>query len=368
LTQRAFSTSIQRHIAAFTAKVHYHYGYSFSKVGSFLASSSTSITYNSFLDSHPFRFLIGPSKKTFYVHAGLVAQQSSSLGALVSGPMTEAREKCAFLEDIDEDTFMRFIEYLYTDDYSVPEPEIVLRPSDIALEDGLDRTRETDSAIEPMTRPSGVTGQEQAELAVVEEDNWGFGLKKDKKKNKKTSKGNLWHEELEMLPESEPQPYHQDVFGFGEAQSGRECKKDRLWSAFKKKACVKHRASWEPRQNKESSEIYTPVFLCHAHLYVFSDRYGIELLQQLTLQKLRLTLSRFSLFKDRVPDIVELVKYVYKYTMDHDQGIDRMRSLVMDYVVCHLEVIAEDANLKQMLQEPGALAKDLLLKSMQRLD
>jgi hypothetical protein len=281
--------------------------------------------------------------------------------------MTEAREKCAFLEDIDEDTFMRFIEYLYTDDYSVPEPEIVVKPSDIALEDGLDRTWETDSAIEPMTQLSRVIGQEQAESAVVEEDTWRFGHKKDKK-NKKTSKGNLWREEPEMLPEPEPQPYHQDVFGFGEAQSQRECKKDRLWSAFKKKAYVKHRASWEPRQNKESSEIYTPVFLCHAHLYVFSDRYGIEPLQQLTLQKLRLTLSRFSLFKDRVPDVVELVKCIYKHTMDHDQGIDRMRSLVMDYVVCHLEVIAEDANLKQLLQEPGALAKDLLLKSMQRLD
>jgi hypothetical protein len=291
--------------------------------------------------------------------------------------MTEAREKCAFLEDIDEDTFMRFIEYLYTDDYSVPDPEIVLKQSNIASED---RTKETDSEIGPTAQPSGVNGQEQTELAAVEE--WSFSSKKDKKKNKKTSKGNLWREELETLPEplpepsvavpeSEPESYQQDGFGYtsyGKAQSRRQYKKDQLWSAFKEKASVRHREPWEPRQNKESNESYTHVFLCHAHLYVFSDRYGIEPLQQLTRQKLRLTLSRFSLFKDRVPDVVELVKYIYKHTMDHDQGIDRMRSLVIDYVVCHLEVIAEDDNFKQMLQEPGALAKDLLLKLLQRLD
>jgi len=127
---------------------------------------------------------------------------------------------------------------------------------------------------------------------------------------------------------------------------------------------ARHREPWEPRQNKESSASYAHIFLCHAYLYVFSDRYGIEPLQQLIRQKLRLTLSRFSLFEDRVPDIVELVKYIYKHssTIDHDQGIDRMRSLVIDYVVCHLEVIAKDDNFERMLQEPGALAKDLLLK------
>jgi hypothetical protein len=126
-SRRAFGTSVQRHTAVSTAKLHHPYGYSLSKVGFFLASSSTHITCNSFLGTHPFRFLIGPSKKTIYVHAGLVAQHSSSLGALVNGPMTEAREKCAFLEDIDEDTFMRFIEYLYTDNYFISDLEIVLK-------------------------------------------------------------------------------------------------------------------------------------------------------------------------------------------------------------------------------------------------
>jgi hypothetical protein len=66
------------------------------------------------------------------------------LGALVNGLMTEAREKCAFLEDIDEDIFMRFIEYLYTDNYFMPDPEIVLKQSNIASED---KTKEINSEI-----------------------------------------------------------------------------------------------------------------------------------------------------------------------------------------------------------------------------
>lgn len=43
--------------------------------------------------------------------------------------------------------------------------------------------------------------------------------------------------------------------------------------------------------------------------------------------------------------------------MDHDRGIDKVRSLVMDYVVCHVEIIVEHAMFRETLQERGALAK-----------
>ena len=130
---------------------------------------------------------------------------------------------------------------------------------------------------------------------------------------------------------------------------------------------MRHHEPWEPRQNKESCEDYTQVFLCHARLYVFSDRYGIEPLLELTQQKLRLTLSTFNLFDERVSDIIELVRYTYEHTMEHEEGIDKLRSLVMDYVTCQMEAIVKDKDFITMLQEPGALAKDLVLKSLRRL-
>ena len=316
----------------FTLKLYQQYGHPLSKVYLIRFLLTWRLTRDSFISSHPFRFLIGPDKKTFYVHTELVVQHSSALGALVSGQMAEAKEGCATLEDVDEDTLVRFAEYMYTNDYSVPDPVIVQTASSSTFENDQD----------------GI-------------DNWPLGKKSNKKK-KKVAKSDSWHREATSEPaieisEEAPLEYPQ-----------RECKKDQLWSEFTEKAHVKHHKPWEPRQNKISCEDYTQVFLCHAHLYVFSDRYCIEPLQELALQKLRLTLSRFILFNERVSDIVELVQYTYAHTMEHEEGIDKLRSLVMDYVICQMEAIVEDKNFISLLQEPGALAKDLVQKSLRRLD
>jgi len=40
--------------------------------------------------------------------------------------MVEAEERCALVEDVEEDTFVRFIEFMYTADYAVPDPIIDL--------------------------------------------------------------------------------------------------------------------------------------------------------------------------------------------------------------------------------------------------
>ena len=263
--------------------------------------------------------------------------------------MAEAKESCAFLEDVDEDTFVRFVEYMYTNDYSVPDPVIVQMAPDSTFENGQDGIEETAAVDEPQPTP-------------IHEDDWSFGVspsKKVMKKKGRVSNDNLWYMEKALMadPAIPKEKYPQ-----------RKCKKDQLWSEFTEKAQVKHHEPWEPRQNTDSSEDYTQVFLSHARLYVFSDRYCIEPLQELALQKLLLTLSTFTLFNERVSDIVELVQYTYAHTMEHEEGIDKLRSLVTDYVVCQLEAIAKDKNFITMLQEPGALAKDLVLKSLRRLD
>lgn len=113
--------------------------------------------------------------------------------------------------------------------------------------------------------------------APTERAYWGVTAKKEKKKKSKIPKGIAWHEEPEILTLEEP--YGLSTFN---------CRKDRVWSEFQRKADVRTRAVWEPRQNEEPCEDYTHVFLSHAQLYVFSDRYSIEPLQELSMQKLRL--------------------------------------------------------------------------------
>ena len=272
--------------------------------------------------------------------------------------MSEAKEKCAFLEDVDEGIFVRFTEYAYTGDYSVPDPDIILTSSDVGVPNGVEDTDNKTRASASLAR---LTIESDAPPAAPEpagpEDDWGsFGLSSKKDKKGKGKKGNAWREDL-----AEPEPPL-------EIEEPRETKSIQLWSAFVEKAHVRHHPSWEPRQNEEAFEDYTQVLLCHARLYVFSDLYQIEPLQQLARQKLRLTLSRFFLFEERVSDVVELIKYTYQNTMDHESGLDKLRSLVIDYVVCHIETIAKDKDFQKMLQDSGALANDLIQRLIPRLD
>jgi len=46
--------------------------------------------------------------------------------------MSEEKEGCAWLEDVEEHTFVRFSQYAYTGDYVAADPEILLDPSMIA--------------------------------------------------------------------------------------------------------------------------------------------------------------------------------------------------------------------------------------------
>jgi hypothetical protein len=66
--------------------------------------------------------------------------------------MAEAKESCAFLEDVDEGTFVRFVEYMYTNDYPVPDPVIVQMASDSTFENGQDGIEEAAAVDEPHPR------------------------------------------------------------------------------------------------------------------------------------------------------------------------------------------------------------------------
>jgi hypothetical protein len=127
--------------------------------------------------------------------------------------------------------------------------------------------------------------------------------------------------------------------------------------------------AWEPSSNEDDCEDFTPVFLCHAKLYVLSDKYGIEPLQELVLQKLRLTLSRFILHSRRAGDVVELVKYAYEHTTEYrGGGSDGLRDLVTDYAVCHVEELVKYGGFTKLMQENGDVTQDIMPKLMERMD
>ncbi|KAG5941046.1 hypothetical protein E4U59_001974 [Claviceps monticola] len=78
------------------------------------------VSYDSFISSKPFEFVVGPKKRVFNIHSALVASLSPVLERLVNGDMLEAKTGSVVWEHVDEQTFVRFSQYAYMKTYKYP--------------------------------------------------------------------------------------------------------------------------------------------------------------------------------------------------------------------------------------------------------
>ena len=115
-----------------------------------------------------------------------------------------------------------------------------------------------------------------------------------------------------------------------------------------------------PRGNKAPEEDYTEVFLGHARMYVFAEKYDIEPLKTLALLKLHRTLSIFTLFRERVGDIITLLKYVYANTAEAVDGNEDTRTMLAHYVGCEIETLIKDGEIKDLMLDNGDMLGDFL--------
>lgn len=67
-------------------------------------------------------------------------------------------------------------------------------------------------------------------------------------------------------------------------------------------------------------------------------------------------------------DIVELIRYTYEHTIDLEQGYDKPRLLVLEFVICHVKQLSRAKSFRNLLEEPGAYARDLSLKMLDLLE
>ena len=321
------------------------------------------LSYLSVLSSLPFRFLVGSDRKLFMVHSALIAHHSEPLGILVNGSMSEAKEGCATLEDVDERTFLRFSQYAYTGDYTAADPDILLDSSTIpsphlAANEASIKGDGEELPLAPsdeFSHPSVPTdpNTDPYEPTVANDiNNWGWTSSSIPKKDKKRAKGrSRWSDKEEDLVPQSPQS-----------------KGSKLWDDFKNKTYATSMPTFQPRKNHESCEDYTEVFLCHARLYVFADKYDVGPLRDLSLHKLQRTLAEFTWYDQRVGDIIHLMRYSYSNTTDHPGSVDNLRSLVVHYSACVVEELWQSAEFRLLLEEFSSLGRDLIEQMLKRLD
>lgn len=116
----------------------------------------------------------------------------------------------------------------------------------------------------------------------------------------------------------------------------------------------KTKEKFAPRGNCDPKNDFTPVFLGHANLYILADKYGIVSLADLVLGKLAMTLSCFTLCKDDIDVVAELVRASYQDTMPNDA----LRTLVTTYIVSVLGQIGENTGFQKLLSEGGDFVVD----------
>lgn len=219
--------------------------------------------------------------------------------------MKEARDGFACIEEVDVDTFARFVEYCYTGDYPAAEHVVVLDTSSIQHQVGVsERVAETINKPQPKPEPELPPDSTRLELYT------------------------MWLEFKNLswcTPPQEPKP-----------------------------------PQYSARINEQACEDYTDVFLSHARLYVFADTYGIERLRVLSLQKLHQSLVNFTLFAERTTDIALLLQYAYQHTPERTDTMDDLRELLIRYVCCHLEQIKSNSVFQETLKAENSSSVDLI--------
>ena len=315
------------------------------------------IAYNSvsIYASAPFKFII--EGKPLYIHAALVTQVSKPLDRMINGYMSEAQEGFAELKEVDEGTFVRFIQWAYNGYYDAGEFKIDSPGLDSAL-------LEEKMAGNPCREDLVSAGPTMMEEPIVRDES-------------------AWREEPETFVDDWSNPLDTEEYtrkkkkkkGIVEWTHNNDGASSRSRQALKKSFINRQPTVRQqvvsicpPRPNQASNEDYTEVFLSHARVYIFAEEYDIQLLKALALDELHITLQNFYLSPERTNDIITLLRYVYANTGESVDGVEDMRTVLIHYVGFEMDNLMKNNGFGDvMMEDGGALLGDFLKMVRQRL-
>lgn len=123
-----------------------------------------------------------------------------------------------------------------------------------------------------------------------------------------------------------------------------------------------------PRKNLNASQDYTDIFLCHAQLYVFAEKYDIQELKNLAFEELHAVLAIFDLHVDRAGDIRALFHYAYGNVQRSAAGEGTLLRMLKDYMGFEMDTLMLDESFRELLKENiNDMLEDYMLQVMARL-
>ncbi|KAI4230521.1 MAG: hypothetical protein LQ349_006226 [Xanthoria aureola] len=318
-----------------------------------LQLSSPDIKSGNVYTSPPFRFIVEGT--TFYIHAALVSQHSRPLDRMINGDMSETQKGYAVLEEDDQGTFGRFAEWVnkgyYTSgevidrslDESTSEKGLVVNGEcEIRMESPAEDPQPDEVLAVEYEPPRAVFGWD-----VEEPSDFGVVTSSRSLKTKRNMNYASLVEEVSLTPRM-------------------QLKK----SFIQRKTVIRQENSSVPAPlpNQSPQEDYTDVFLSHAQLYVFAEKYDIKTLKQLALENLHASLAIYKLYKERTGDIVDLLRYVYANTSETVDDVKDLRTLLTLYMGYEMDTLMQDEDFRDlMVADGGPLLADFMRMVMKRI-
>lgn len=339
------------------------------------------------------------------VHCAAISGQSTALDVLMNGRMKEAQTRSATLPDVQLEDFVLFCQFAYRGDYTPPLYRVdesackgknpINKPEKGAATQPLDNPDEADKSSTPSTtlqsssRSISSFQDWSGDGNPVQHAFFQTGHRRRILKDIQSFEIFLQEDEVNCVFQEEhddseyttdsDEESDDDSEGFIDKLDIKEVKglmadnkndlpkhvqlrRDFLAQNFLRgrvRDCLAMECGVTP--NRTAEEDYTPVFLGHARLYVFAEKYGASTLRALALSKLHRTLTYFTIFKERIGDVIALVRYAYsnENTPDYDSEIvDDLRRLVTQYVVCEFRAFANTEQFCSLLEEGGPFVRD----------
>jgi len=286
----------------------------------------------------------------------------------MKGKLREAELKEALLEDVHEDSFARVIQFVLTGVYTAPDPHLLV---------DLEHTFQ-DSPVRKSCKKKKKT-------------KYVFSISGPVVPVPEISEGEPPAPELESEPEpiiesavhiySESQPITNSVKN-SSVEGGAWLFRTKLRSHASEFVQLR-RPALEPfnslsyakpsmremcdydLSNISDAQDFTAIFLCHASLYVFAEKYDIQELRSYAAYRLHRTLAQFTLFMARVPDIVSLMRYTYEHTLQTTN--EPLRIMISNFCAWNINLLSHNDEFLAYYEEGGQFTTDVLINLTKRI-
>ncbi|KAL8663374.1 MAG: hypothetical protein Q9202_003893 [Teloschistes flavicans] len=305
--------------------------------------------------SKVFEILVGPSAEPLFAHANILSR-SRVLRQVVKGPWKEKSERKIFWPDWSVNAADKFLEWLYTDDYTCPYPtEAAESEAGSLSEDELIVPRRSvrfSSDIDNMPVSDANPREPIPEVPPPVEDSERYASTEE--------------------PASEPSA---DVEAFPTLLS----LKDLDWFGCRelgKISQAEEYEKWTGQMLWTPAELdYGATFTTHAEVYVMACQYMVDGLKNMAWQRLRSVLISIGTPQTGSPvvgNLVALIHHVYRKTgpYDADENEEPLRELLSTFMALHFTQLKESDFgdlLRHGADTDGEFVVDLLTKMVPRI-